>query len=357
MQQYFLKEKQKIKKKIEHLYAIKNTQNILKGFTMNRLITLFLPILLATTHVTGMESGNEASSSVLVNIPVEIPEKDILYYGALGNTAMVNELLNKGTNPNICDDKNMTLLHYAAWYGYIDIVDRLLAHPDFNKNDITDKLGSVFYSNYHSQSVQITKKSPFTLAVEHKQIDVIERILKIHPINCDELLCSAAHGGSLNLVRTLLACKVNANALDEKEFSPLYRAASAGHANIIELLIDYKANLDYQPKGETGYTALHRTCHDGHTYAAQVLIDYSNGDQINAKSGNDDYTPLHMAVLFEHIDVVRALLMHPKIKVNALANDFTPLDLIIYYGKSDDIKQLLIKHGGRENFEKSCSIQ
>jgi ankyrin repeat protein len=319
---------------------------------MNIVTALLSSILVITTiHVLGMESNhtlktNQKNTSVLINIQENSSEKDLLYYGALGDTDMVNKLLDQGTNPNIYDNNKMTLMHYAACYGYIGIVDRLLAHPDYDKNDITEKMSC------HSSLK--TEESPFMLALKHNQIEVIEHILNAHTINCDELLCSAAYVGSLNLVRTLLACNVNANALDKNKCSSLYCAAKSGHANIIELLIAHGADLNYKCEE---YTALHRACHSGHINAARILIKHSNKDQINTKVLKYEYTALHLATLFQHRDIVEELLTHPDIEVNALSNEkYTLLDIAIYYTTNDYIKNILIQYGGAESDKNRCTI-
>lgn len=299
-----------------------------------RISPLFFTYLLfaATTHLLSMDQ-----TDTTITFATELSE-DLLYYGALGNSEIVCNLLNNGADPNTCDDNNMTLMHYAAQYGFVDIVDRLLKHPALIITDIATG-----------------EKSPFYLAIKYQHMPIIECILKVHIPNCDELLCSAAKEGSLNMVRTLLACGIDANALDSKEESPLYHATDNNHVAVMQLLIANGATLDYQPEKD-GITALHEAARKGYTYAARLLVSHSNKNTINAKSYTScNDTPLYDAAIFDHINVVRELLKHPGIEVNALSNGETPLDVT----KNDDIKSLLIEHGGKENQSKtnSCVVQ
>lgn len=325
-------------------------------------------------------------------------ERLMIYHSALGDHAMVQYLLSQDVDPNICDDADMSAMHYAAQYGYLDIVDLLLEHPALITTHIADG-----------------EKSPFCLAMKHNQNMVITRITQTCTVNGGQALCYAIKKGLLNVTRTLLACKVDPNAVNDENFFPLLLATVEGDISlpIMQLLITSGAVINKQIKEHTeksfvGATALHYAACVEHILAVQLLIDYgadvnlktacditplhaaaeagclsivemllSNDARVNEKNDdgwtplhcaikkpfimqallacpeinvnekdNDGNTPLHKAAQYGfHLDI---LLKHPTVIVNAKNNDNkTPLDVAL----NKEVKKLLIKYGGKKQDE------
>lgn len=93
-------------------------------------------------------------------------------------------------------------------------------------------------------------------------------------------------------------------------------------------------------KDPKGWTPLHWTCFKGHIDVVRVLLGHNNVD-VNAKT-DDDYTPLHWACIHDHADVVRELLKHDKINVNIKDKDgWTPLHEACCAGHADVVQELL----------------
>ncbi len=200
----------------------------------------------------------------------------------------MNHLLAKGANPNTCDDTNTSLLHYAAEYGYIDIVDMLLQHPALITNDIAKGEGS-----------------PFWRAAQCNQNTVVERILQVCTINHEGMLYNAVQKGLLNTVRTLLACNFDANSTNSLGYHSLTYAAQVGHVHIMKLLIASDAIVNCHSKNEDHLTPLNSAAYFGYVVAVQLLIDY--GADVNIKGGYGNLTPLHCASekhIFKLIEVL-----------------------------------------------------
>ncbi len=141
-------------------------------------------------------------------------ERLTLYHGAVGDCAMVHTLLSQDIDPNIQekatiqDRANMSLMHYAAQYGYLDIVNMLLEHPAF----ITTQIAG-------------GENSPLYLAMKHNQHAVIKQILQTcNVVNGGQALCYANKKKILNVVHTLLVCKIDAKALYHDGLFPLWHA-------------------------------------------------------------------------------------------------------------------------------------
>merc|ERR1712062_572855 len=92
----------------------------------------------------------------------------------------------------------------------------------------------------------------------------------------------------------------------EKELikdTPLHKAASKGHTEVIRALLDYQVNKN--AKNEEGQTPLHIAAREGHTWVCRILLDNEvEKDSIN----NAGETPLIVAVNQGQSEVCRTLL-------------------------------------------------
>jgi ankyrin repeat protein len=118
-------------------------------------------------------------------------------------------------------------------------------------------------------------------------------------------LYHAARLGFCDLAEHLIAeHPEHVNARGGDRVTPMHTAASAGHADILLLLLEHGADLDGQ--GKYNMTPLHVASFLGKLEAGQCLVDH--GAYINARE-EDDWTPLHWAVRKKNnIQVVRFLL-------------------------------------------------
>lgn len=306
-----------------------------------------------------------------------------LYYGALGNSAIVRNLLLKGANPNACDDKNMSVMHYAAQYGYVDIVDIVLQHPNLTTADTAKG-----------------HQSPLACAIQYNQNAVVKQIVLAGKFNGGNILCYAVEKGSLNTVRMLItSCGIDVNVQSAAGYYPLSWAALEGHLHIARFLIAHGAavNCCSTNTRHTNLTPLHYAAHKDYTNMVQLLIEC--GAEVNAKESvydrtplycaaqagctatvemllknnadihartNYGDTPLHGAVRWEpggkglraHFEAISILLKyHAHINAQSNTGD-TPLDL----SKNVDIIKLLTDHGGKtrkelEQLEKDILMQ
>ena len=111
------------------------------------------------------------------------------------------------------------------------------------------------------------------------------------------------------------------NRIYQHDQTPLHRAAAAGHAGVVTLLLDKGA--DVNAKNNRQCTALFFAARGPHQPMAAALLARGADPNVSGLSG---YTPLHLAVLQGATDLVRTLLEHganPSLKEKRLGR--TPL--------------------------------
>lgn len=92
------------------------------------------------------------------------------------------------------------------------------------------------------------------------------------------------------------------NKASSNGWTPLYRAVTCNYSDIVDLLIDYGADVN-QPT-RTG-TPLHVACTLGYVGFAQLLIE--NGADVNIKNWLE-ITPLHFASITGKLEIIRLLI-------------------------------------------------
>jgi len=125
--------------------------------------------------------------------------------------------------------------------------------------------------------------------------------------------------------------------------TPLHVAVSAGHLNILSLLLDHGAHVDGQDR--LGQTPLHRASSNGRVEAGQCLLD--RGADINARD-NDRWTPLFHAAFQGHSEFT-GMLIERGAEIDARDTlGTTPLHRVV---QTDNFRvvQLLLERGADVN--------
>lgn len=86
-------------------------------------------------------------------------------------------------------------------------------------------------------------------------------------------------------------------------YSPLHYAATRGHLDVLQLLLDFGWSID--TRNDLFETPLHLAAYNGHTLSAECLLD--RGADVNALN-RDDETPLFYATRKKHFRVARLLI-------------------------------------------------
>ncbi|MBM4042870.1 MAG: hypothetical protein FJ290_30645 [Planctomycetes bacterium] len=158
-----------------------------------------------------------------------------------------------------------------------------------------------------------------------------------------ELLAAVAEGRTTT-VETLLRKGANPSAYgkcaryeDFGEHSPLGLAARRGNAEMVQLLLQYGADV-------TGYTNGVTPLHEAVEHKDVVEVLVSHGADVNAEGGFSLIRPIHWAVVKSQREVVELLLKHGADPNAKNGSGDSPL----YIARRDrlpEIEALLLNHG------------
>ncbi len=252
--------------------------------------------------------------------------------------AIVASLLKAGAKVDVRDDRGTTPLMLAAEAGNLQLVDHLLAaKPDI---DARDRLGrtSLMLASLANHprtagrligggaSVNLELKdgqTALSLAVagRHKAVAQVirkaggregrrsdtatnEQWLARNASETSAPLVAAAARGNNDMVRRLLAMPSHdVGQRDRDDRTGLHHAATAGHVEVLSILLE--AGADHDARSSRERTALHDAASAGKHEAIAVLL--SAGASIDA-TDQDGRTPLHLATQLGSVDAVDALL-------------------------------------------------
>ena len=127
------------------------------------------------------------------------------------------------------------------------------------------------------------------------------------------------------------------------EETPLHVAASAGHSDMLSLLIKHGADMN--DRGKFGDTPLHRALERARLEAGQFLLN--RGADINVQNDSDN-TALIYATVWGHVEFVRMLLERGA-AIDARGNfGWTPLHWAAHNGHTQVVR-LLLERGADVN--------
>ncbi|MDA9573632.1 ankyrin repeat domain-containing protein [Rickettsiales bacterium] len=273
--------------------------------------------------------------------------KDIFMLGNLEGVELL--LAHEDINVNATDEYGLTPLHWAAINGHSKVVELLLAKKDINPN-VANKDGL----------------TPLHLAADKGNLDVVELLLAKEDINLNAAdkygstpLHRAAKNGHSQVVELLLAKEdINPNAANKDGLTPLHLAVKYNHLaveyNHLEVLkiLVAKEGIGLNATDKHGYNILQRACNEGKEEIVKVIIDHIKiktpnwlTEYINTPTELGE-TPLAIAAISGHLNIVELLLEQEGIDVNAdNDNGDTPLHCAAMNGRLE-VVELLLKQKG-----------
>ncbi|XP_077365170.1 ankyrin repeat and SAM domain-containing protein 6 [Festucalex cinctus] len=154
--------------------------------------------------------------------------------------------------------------------------------------------------------VNVLSKTAFELAMQLKQREIkayLDSITTVRPQTDDERrrpdVFSALKLGNSQLVKEILEeDPTQVNSSNQEGASPLMMAAVSGHLEVVQLMVEKKADIDKQD-GVHGWTALMQATYHGNKDVVKYLL--SQGADVNLRAKNG-YTAFDLVMLLNDPD-------------------------------------------------------
>ncbi|XP_043480097.1 ankyrin-3-like [Leptopilina heterotoma] len=194
------------------------------------------------------------------------------------------------------------MLHVAAARGHLQIVDLLIKNGA--KINVEDYSG----------------RTPFFIALKEKQVEIAEFLMEngacldIPSEDGKTPLHLAIKMQNLEIVERLLKKGAKVNVLDDmSSMKPIDIAAEVNDIKLVEILLKYGAKEDVVDECYEGQedvrermTALHFAAKVGNLEMVKLLM--SNGFDKIGEANEEDETPLCLAVVNHHLEVVKYMI-------------------------------------------------
>ncbi len=242
-----------------------------------------------------------------------------------GNLGFLQQLLEKGIEPDARDESGRTPLSWAAGNGQETFIKLLLEKGASPVSNNDSGRGPLWWAAKNGQvtvvELLLTKGADIEVrdyvgrtalmeAAANGQPSVVELLLsKGAKIETKDYfsqtpLIKAAENEHTSVVELLLTKGANIEAKDEDKQTALINAAAHGHTGVVELLLIKGANIE--AKDRLIQTALIKAAANGHSSAVELLL--SKGANVEAKD-NLNQTALSKAAAYGHSSVVELLLI------------------------------------------------
>ncbi|KAL0262557.1 hypothetical protein SLS55_001525 [Diplodia seriata] len=246
-----------------------------------------------------------------------------------GSLAMFTLLLEKGADVDVKSTQKQTPLSCAVLSGNEDLVSCLLdAGADINSQDESGRtpICHACMSGSNELALLLLEKGADQTIVDNDRLSPLYGLCKNgdgDPASIMRLLengadatislegaegatCLHACAEFNRVTIALILLERGAQKCLHTRFNgqtPLHIAASKGHRELMQILIDHQA--DVNQKDPRNRTPLHTAARHGHLTAVALLLD--NEAEIEV-TGDDGETPLHWAAVHGHLDVTELLL-------------------------------------------------
>jgi ankyrin repeat protein len=289
---------------------------------------------------TAVQKGHRSVAELLLAQKIEINTKNdhgmtALHIAAARNEkAMVELLLAKHADPNARNEERWTPLHLAVAGGGQDAAELLLpnnaevnavdaggwtplryakekGHRDIvqllQKHGGTEQSQLQPTARWNSKSGTLQMPDALRDALKKGEINKVEVLLRenadlVFSRESDDgqtplhYLLAVLGDNSGKIAELLLRNKADVNAADKHGMTPLHLAAGAANKEVIEVLLNYGANVDSDATEKRGLTPIAVASHLGHSEVVGMLQAYKS----RAKAGQNDSLPFPAAKEFNN---------------------------------------------------------
>ncbi|XP_075223019.1 uncharacterized protein LOC142325317 [Lycorma delicatula] len=257
---------------------------------------------------------------------------------------VLQDLIKKGRNVNIIDNRGWTPLHEAALLDHIECIKILL------------EAGARVNATTHQG------ETPLFIACKNKNLESVKLLL-----NWDNNIVNFSNNESVTplhiacaehcvpVAKLLIENDALINAEDNSGITPLHEAVMSKDVEICKLLIENGANLS--TREYDGNLAFHFACMIGNTELLEMLFNCYSGDLTNVINAVncDGFTPLMLAVQAESIGTIKELLKRGA-DANIVDKDKTlALHLAVHTGNLEVLK-CIFNATSKDAIIKHCTV-
>ncbi|XP_066918362.1 E3 ubiquitin-protein ligase mib1-like isoform X2 [Clytia hemisphaerica] len=258
------------------------------------------------------------------------PSELLVKAAAEGNLKQINELFK--TRAAKVDEvfAGHTALQAACQNGQVEAIKLLLEMQA--DTEIQDKDGD--RAIHHATFCD--KETPIRLLIE-AGADICSRNKRRQ-----SALHVAVNKGHLKSIETLLELNIHANLQDSEGDTALHDAITKKRDDVVAMLLEQGADISMT--NYNGFNAVHHAALRGSAKAIEMLLRKNEKPWVINEQKDDGYTPLHLASLNNHLDVVQLL-----IKLGGANKDYqstslqTPLHLAIQKQHADIVRFLVLE--------------
>jgi ankyrin repeat protein/WD40 repeat protein len=287
---------------------------------------------------------------------------ELLLAVKMNDSILVKELVKSGADINYMDENKASILMWAAYSSDINLVKFLInSGADYKKKGIIyiNKNRTSYYGNLLCISAGTNKPEMLKYFLEKLKINVDDR--EYNPDTDKEdgwtALLWAVSQGHENIVNILLERRANINFIDSDGYNPLI-ISLLRNGIISELLIKKGANpnIKFPEKSNySGYSPLLYALQNRDYYLAKLLI--MNGAIVNSKA-NYGLTLLRFSILNEEEPEILYLLLKNGANPNETDGiGMTPAKLAASSDKCNEMLKLLYKYGADLMYEDSIYFE
>ncbi|XP_065650594.1 uncharacterized protein LOC101237623 isoform X2 [Hydra vulgaris] len=251
-----------------------------------------------------------------------------------GHLEVIKYLIGQGVQINSTDINNKNGIHIALKENQIEVIKFLLDNDQFNKMNSVDKnnRAPVHYAalNGNSQALQLLinknapidigdnqEKTPLHLASEFGHLHCVKLLISTSPgdVNStDACGMTPLHLAVLNdrrdVIRLLIVSGANVYLRDNLDWSSLDYAAQNGKEKCLYILLNGLLKKDYvNASDKNRYTPLHHAATEGHVECINLLLEHGANVQLQT---NENKNCLYLAVENLQKEACMAIMQHER---------------------------------------------
>lgn len=320
---------------VEYLVGIDSDFHDVDGYAPIQSATLqghvdVVKYLVSLTDLKSYFEQKTAGGDSILHLAAVAGRSDIFKYLVSALGAVLDEDVSLKFYLNEKNHDGMTPFTCAVEYGHLEIIQFVFGV--FNSKEMVEMLfekvaGStplhVAIKNDRVDAVRYIIE--FIRNVEEGEVSILQSLLEQKNKSGYTPLHLAALHNCGSVMKYMINFYTNVHTTCDEGFTALHLASQEGHLDIVKHVVSFQNDnsLEYLlRKTSIGNTPLHEAARNGQLNVVDFFITLINSARCNEDVGllkqhlfqenNDGYTPLELAAIGEHLDVVQYIINIPS---------------------------------------------